>query len=190
MAVVTHEPPGASAFTWDDLQLAPEDSLRRELVAGQLLVTPAPSNRHQAAVLSLARLLADACPADLRVMLSPCAWRISATTVFEPDLMVVRGAELDLDAPFTGTPLLVVEVRSPSTAAADRTLKRDQYARHGAAAYWLVDPGGPAGGHVQSLTALRLADGIYEEEATVTGDEPYQAERPFPVTVVPAELVR
>jgi Uma2 family endonuclease len=188
---------GASAFTWDDLQQAPDDNLRRELVGGQLLVTPSPSNRHQAAVLSLARLLADACPADLRVMLSPCAWKLSATTVFEPDLMVVRRSELDLDRPFTGMPLLVVEVRSPSTAATDRTLKREQYALHGVVTYWLIDPGGPAianptatgAGAVPNLTVLRLADGAYAEEAAVHGDEPYRAELPFPVIVVPHRLV-
>ncbi|MGH9091230.1 MAG: Uma2 family endonuclease [Acidimicrobiales bacterium] len=183
-------PGTVGAFIWDDLEHAPDDSLRRELVGGQLLVTPAPSNRHQRAVARLHLLLDPACPRDLEVVLSPCAWKLSATTVFEPDLLVVRRDEFHLDRTFTGTPLLVVEVRSPATAATDHTLKREQYARHGAAAYWLVDPGGPGSGQVPSLTALRLADGAYTEVATVHGDEPYRAEHPFPVTVVPSRLVR
>ena len=49
-------------------------------------------------------------------------------------------------------------------------------------AYWLVDPDGP------SLTVLRLAGGLYVEEAVVAGEEPYHADFPFPVTVVPARL--
>lgn len=182
-------PGNAEPFTWGYLQTLPEDHLCRELVDGQLLVTPAPSNRHQRAVRRLCVLLDLACPDSLEVVLSPCDWKVSDTTVFEPDLMVIRQAEFDLDTTFTGTPLLVVEVRSPSTAATDRTLKRQQYARHGAAAYWLVDPGGPAASQVPSLTALRLADGTYVEEATARGDEPYRAEQPFPVTVVPSLLV-
>ena len=178
------------AFTWDDLQHMPDDNLRRELVGGQLLVTPAPVGQHQRAVGRLSFLLQSSCPDDLEVLLSPSDWRLSATTVFEPDLMIIRKAQFNPTGPFTGTPLLVVEIRSPSTAATDRTLKREQYARHGAAAYWLVDPGGPAAGQVPSLTALRLADGGYAEVATVSDDEPFNAEHPFPVTVVPSRLVR
>jgi Uma2 family endonuclease len=188
-------------FTWDDLQAMPEDGFRWELVDGQLLVTPAPRLRHQRAIRRLCRLLTAACPGELEVVLSPYDWKISLTTVFEPDLMVVRQDQLDLDEPFTGTPLLVVEVRSPSTAATDETLKRQQYEQHGAAAYWLVDPGGPGtpgldpigsapgATRVPSLTALGLRDGAYVDEASVTGDEPYDAAFPFPVTVVPSHLV-
>jgi Uma2 family endonuclease len=187
---VAASPIGGEPFTWDYLQTLPDDGLRRELVDGQLIVSPSPVGRHQAAVLSLGRILVSACPGDLRVTLSPYDWKLSATTVFVPDLMVIRQADFDLDGWFTGTPLLVVEVRSPSTAATDRTLKRQQYERYGAGAYWLVDPGGRDDvGRVPSLTALRLVDGAFREEATVQGDEPYAAGFPFPVTVVPAALV-
>jgi hypothetical protein len=34
------------------------------------------------------------------------------------------------------------------------------------------------------------ADGLYREAAKVLGDEEFPAVQPFPVTVVPAELVR
>jgi Uma2 family endonuclease len=182
-------------FTWDDLQAMPEDGFRWELVDGQLLVTPGPRPRHQVVVLQLAERLLVACPGDLQLLLSPCDWVIDPTTVFQPDLMVVRKDQLDLDEPFTGTPLLVVEVRSPSTAATDETLKRQQYEQHGAAAYWLIDPGRPGGGaawetvRVPSLTVLRLRDGVYVEEASVSGDDAHDANFPFPVTVVPSRLV-
>jgi hypothetical protein len=196
------------AFTWADLQTLPGDRFRWELVDGQLLVTPSPAGRHQCAVAQLHLVLHAACPDDFLVTLAPYDWVISQGTVFVPDLMVVRREEFDPDGPFTGTPLLVVEVRSPSTAATDRTLKRQQYELHGAAAYWLVDPGGPStpwpdpvrltsggssgGGaatRVPSLIALRLQDGAYVEEASVAGDEPYEANSPFPVTVVAGCLV-
>ncbi len=194
-------------FTWDDLEAMPEDGFRWELVDGQLLVTPSPRPRYQLAVGQLLRLFTAACPGTLEVVLSPCDWKVSRTTVLVPDLIVVR--QYDFDQPFTGSPLLVVvEVRSPPTAATDQTLKRRQYEQHGAAAYWLVDPGGPvtsglgpaglatgrvtgdgAATRVPSLTAFRLQDGAYVEEVSVTGDEPYEADFPFPVTVVPGRLV-
>ena len=49
--------------------------------------------------------------------------------------------------------------------------------------YWLVDPDEPA------LTVLELAAGSYHETARVAGDEPWTAASPFPVRIVPAELV-
>ena len=193
-------------FTWADLQALPEDRFRWELVDGQLLVTPSPAGRHQCAVAQLYLVLHAACPDDFLVTLAPYDWVISQGTVFVPDLMVVCRDEFDPDGPFTGTPLLVAEVRSPSTAATDQTLKRQKYEQHGAAAYWLIDPGGPAGGarsnegeagttdggappRMPSLTALRLRDGAYVEEASIADDEPYEADFPFPVTVVPDRLV-
>jgi Uma2 family endonuclease len=194
------------AFTWADLQALPDDHFRWELVDGQLLVTPSPAGRHQWAVAELYLVLHAACPDDLLVTLAPYDWVISQGTVFVPDLMVIRRDEFDPDEPFSGTPLLVVEVRSPSTAATDRTLKRQQYEQHGVAAYWLVDPGGPVGGarpneggagttdggvasRVPSLTAVRLRDGVYVEEASVGDDDAYDAAFPFSVTVVPGRLV-
>ncbi|MGH9091803.1 MAG: hypothetical protein ACRDZR_10575 [Acidimicrobiales bacterium] len=57
MVVTAVAPDAVGAFTWDDLQHAPDDSLRRELVAGQLLVTPSPADRHQRAVRRLCVVL-------------------------------------------------------------------------------------------------------------------------------------
>jgi Uma2 family endonuclease len=80
-------------------------------------------------------------------------------------------------------PLLAVEVRSPSTAGRDAVLKRREYARLGIASYWLLDV------DVPSLRVLELADGAYVERAFVTGREPVSVTQPFPVTVVPADLL-
>ncbi len=171
------------ALTWDDLQQIPDDGFRRELVNGQLLMTPGPAGRHQNVVNVLHLLLGGAATRDLKVFTAPYDWKLSESTVFEPDLLVFRRSDYDPDGPFTGTPLLVVEVLSPSTADTDRTLKRFEYEKAGAPAYWLVDPVEPG------LTVLHLVDGTYQEVATVRGEEAYEADQPFPVTVVPARLV-
>jgi hypothetical protein len=40
-----------------------------------------------------------------------------------------------------------------------------------------------------SIIAFELPNGTYQQVAHVIGDEPFRAERPFPVTVVPSDVV-
>jgi Uma2 family endonuclease len=81
-------------------------------------------------------------------------------------------------------PLLAVEVRSPSTVGRDAVLKRREYARLGIASYWLLDV------DVPSLRVFELAGPDYAEVGYAEGDTPMTVEQPFPVTVVPADLLR
>jgi Uma2 family endonuclease len=67
----------------------------------------------------------------------------------------------------------------------DRTLKAAAYARHGVASYWLVDPDAQC----PVLTVQELRGGAYVEVARATGDQRLVLTRPFPVTLVPADLV-
>jgi len=59
---------------------------------------------------------------------------------FVPDMMVVCDPDKIKGDGVHGTPDLVVEVLSPSTAKNDRTHKKEVYARCGVREYWLVDP--------------------------------------------------
>ena len=104
-------------------------------------------------------------------------------TLLQPDLVVFRRGQADRKQ-VNGAPLLAVEVLSPSTRRFDLHLKRSRYEAAGTGSYWVVDPGEPP-----SLTAWELRDGRYVEVASVTGPEKFAAELPFPVTVVPDELV-
>ena len=72
---------------------------------------------------------------------------------------------------------------SPGTRAVDSTLKRHVFEQGGVPVYWQVDPIAP------SLRVLELCDGAYVESAVVTGDRAYDAVLPFPVRVVPADLL-
>jgi Uma2 family endonuclease len=82
-------------------------------------------------------------------------------------------------------PALAVEVLSPSTRRIDRLSKLSAYEDAGVASYWLVDPDPES----PSLHALDLIDGRYVEVGCPSGEQAWQAQRPFPVTIAPADLV-
>ncbi len=87
-----------------------------------------------------------------------------------------------IDAKFTEPPLLVVEIRSPSTALIDLNRKKAAYERFGVPSYWIVNPDPPQ----PELTVFELRDGGYALAAKTSG--PFTAGRPFTVTIAPASL--
>jgi Uma2 family endonuclease len=133
--------------------------------------------------LRLYRLLDDACPDDLYVLAAPFAVRTDISNEVQPDVLVARFEQLT-DKNLPAAPLLAVEVLSPSGRLIDLNLKRAAYERMGTPSYWVLDP------DVPDLLVLELdAHGRYQEVARVAGDEAFQAHRPFPVHVVPSELL-
>ncbi len=128
-------------------------------------------------------LLTQACPAELLV-LPGVGINMSRIQHRVPDVAVLRWTSLQEPFP-DDPPVLAVEVASPRTRAYDGSRKRDVYEKSGIDSYWLVEPDQ----EVPSLTVLELRGSRYVEVACVTGDEPFEAVRPFPVTVVPSELV-
>lgn len=121
----------------------PDDSNRYELIAGELVVTPAPSGRHQLALMALydwLRPLVDTAGLG-GVLVSPADIALGEDEILQPDLFVYRTA--------TGEPLgnwsdiselfLVAEILSPSSARYDRDIKRRRYQRAAVPEYWIVD---------------------------------------------------
>jgi Uma2 family endonuclease len=88
------------------------------------------------------------------------------------------------DAKFTAPPLLVVEVRSPSTALIDLNRKKAAYEKFGVPSYWVVNPEPER----PELTVFELRENGYVLEATST--QPLTVSHPFTVTVTPANLTR
>jgi Uma2 family endonuclease len=176
-------PAPGKPFTVAELDRMPDDGHRYELLDGVLVVSPRPGNPHQEVAAELLGLLRAACPAGMRALPEP-AVQISRKTEFAPDLVVIRHEQVTA-VKCTEPPLLVVEVRSPSTALIDLNLKKAAYERFGVPSYWVVipDPDKP------ELIVFELRRGRYEEAARAGGDEPFAAIRPFAVEVVPARLV-
>lgn len=116
---------------------------RYELVAGALLVTPAPTVVHQrvhsSLFVALGRYLLREPVGAL--FSSPADLSLGANTVVQPDLFVVPA---DVDAQTESWSdvsrlLLAVEILSPSTAFHDRGVKRELYQRASVDEYWIVD---------------------------------------------------
>ncbi len=180
-----HQPnvmmPAGRPFTIDDLDRFPDDGNRYELIEGSLHVTPSPALPHQEAVANAFRLLDRACPPDRKVLFAPLDLVLGPATVVQPDVLVLTIDERD-DTKVWSTPLLVVEVLSPSTRSYDLTLKRRAYREGGVGSYWVVDPNRPA------VTVWTWTDDG-ETEHEVTGGDALELTRPFPVTVVPSALI-
>lgn len=169
-------------YTIAELDDLPEDGRRYELAGGWLLVSPMARRRHQRGSQELRNVLNDACPPHLYVFGLPINVDDPDATHFEPDVTVVRREFVDIEN--GDLPLLAVEIRSPFTAGRDAVRKRREYARLGISSYWLLDVDRP------SLRVLELQGTDYVEIAYGEGETPVTVERPFPVTVVPADLLR
>lgn len=130
-------------WTAEMVRQLPDDGNRYEVVAGELLVTPAPRTWHQVLVgrlyLALATYLAHE-PAGY-VLFSPADVSLAPDTLVQPDVFVVPVEQVRrLEWTAIRDLLLVVEVLSPSTGRADRFTKRRWYQEVGVPVVWLVDP--------------------------------------------------
>lgn len=133
----------ARQWTVEEVQALPDDGNRYELIDGELLVSPSPSWTHQRGVLELAFRLKGYVKTHrvADIVIAPAEVVYDSRTVVEPDVFAVPlvGGRNPRTWAEAGRLLLAVEVLSPGTARADRTLKRRLYQRHGVPEYWIVD---------------------------------------------------
>jgi Uma2 family endonuclease len=190
MAVAMLDTPTGSGrpFIRADLEHMPNDGRRYEIIDGVLIVSAAPGRVHQRAVLRMARLLDDVCPAEFEVLIAPFAVGLADDTEMQPDVLVALRDQLtDHDLP--GPPALAVEVLSPSTRLFDLNSKRERHERAGTPSFWVVDP--VARPDEARLIAWELGSGRkYRRVADVTGEKEFAATLPYQVSVIPADLVR
>jgi Uma2 family endonuclease len=130
-------------YTHADLLQMPDDGRRREIIDGDLYVTPSPLNYHQKILLNLTgpfwMFLENHPLGELRF--APLDVILSEHDVLEPDLLLVLNEHKDVLQDWVrGAPDLVIEILSPSTKARDRGIKLKAYARYGVREYWIVDP--------------------------------------------------
>lgn len=160
--------PEPGTLTYADLAAFPDDGLRRELLDGELIVSPSPIVRHQE-VLGRLHLVVGGHVAERgggKVYVAPLDVVLSDRNVVEPDLLFVADSQLEIltEKNVQGAPALAVEVVSNSRI--DRVRKRDVYARFGIPEYWVVDP------DADRVEIYRLEGDRYAKpEILETGDE-------------------
>lgn len=158
-------------WTYRDLDDAPDDGNRYEVIDGVLHVTPSPTTWHQRVITWLIAILVphvekaglgEVFAAGLKVVLDEL-------TGVEPDLVYVareRAAGLLRDGHY-GPPALVVEVLS-SKHRLDTKVKLERYARAGIPWYWIVDP------EAMILWEYRLEGRAYVAVSEAAGDAVFQ----------------
>lgn len=137
------------------------ERVKAELVAGEVVLSPAPRPRHSKSQGALRRFLGGPFDDDDGFG-GPGGWwifvevdvRLGADVV-RPDLAGWRRERLAVPdvRPIDVPPDWVCEILSESNAAHDRVTKRRIYAEHGIRHFWLVDP------DARTLEALVLEGG-------------------------------
>ena len=131
-----------TGLTYEDLAGFPEDNLRRELIDGELIVTAAPTTRHQRVVAFLTTefVLYQRAYGGLALP-APTDVFFDDRNVVEPDVVFVLVEHLErVERPFIrSAPDIVVEVSSPSTRRLELVRKLRLYERFGVPEYWYVD---------------------------------------------------
>jgi Uma2 family endonuclease len=149
----------STKYTHADLLAIPYDGKRREIVDGEMVVSPSPSLTHQRVLRSLAYALMKYLEANPigEVFVAPLDVILGELDVLEPDIFFVLNEHRPILRDWVrGAPDLVVEILSPTTAANDRGPKLKAYARHQVPEYWIVDP------ESCTLEVYRLAQNGYE----------------------------
>jgi len=152
--------------TYEDLRRVSE-SERAEILAGEIVVSPAPLPRHSKAQGATRRFIGGPFDDD-HGRGGPGGWWIFVEVdvalgphdIVRPDLSGWRRERLPRpggERPIHVVPDWVCEVLSRSTAGRDRVAKRALYAKSDIGHYWLIDP------EARVLEALELQGGVWIE---------------------------
>lgn len=138
-----------------------QDDQRYEIIAGHLLMAPAPDTWHQDWLNQLNVLITLYLRKKKnlgRLFIAPVDVVLDEENVVQPDLIFVATPNLNIikRRAIFGAPDLVVEFISPSTVRRDRYEKMNLYARFGVKEYWMGDAAN------KSLEILTLVENRYQ----------------------------
>jgi Uma2 family endonuclease len=152
--------------TVEDLAALPEGTLA-ELIDGEIIMSPSPNRLHRHVVQELFLALAGHVRARKsgQLFLAPFDVHLSEQYVFQPDIIFIARERVEevLGEFVYGSPDLVIEILSPSTAYYDLTKKREAYEAFGVKEYWIVDP------ERNRVEILVHDKGAYRTDQVVTG---------------------
>ena len=132
-------------LTYDDYVTFPDsDGIRKEIIEGELFMTPAPSIKHQSISKTIFRLLDDYVTQHNlgEVWYAPCDIIFSNINIIQPDIFYISNENHEILTALNikGAPDLIIEILSPSTIENDRIYKKLVYEKYGVKKYWIVDP--------------------------------------------------
>src|SRR5664279_4035080 len=127
-------------WTLADLARLPEDGYRYEIIDGELVVSPPPTNFHQRVATEMIRRWQPAAGVLTHASGVSVPTGRHRERFLVPDVLVVRNG---VSSPYyvPSDVLVAVEIVSPSSVTRDRWAQRGLYAELGIPEYWLVDPG-------------------------------------------------
>ena len=147
-------------YTYKDYLLIDDDK-RYEVIRGGLIMVPAPFTIHQRVLRNIEDVLWNFVREKNlgEVLVAPTDVVLSEDTVIQPDILFISKERLGIikEAAIMGSPDLIVEIISPSSASYDTVEKRDIYEEYVVKEYWLVFP------QEKAIEILALEDGVYRE---------------------------
>ncbi len=132
-------------LTYDDYLTFPDsDGIRKEIIEGELFMSPAPSIKHQLILRNLFRSLDKFIMENSlgEVFFAPCDVIFSNINVMQPDILYISNENYEILTALNikGAPDLIIEILSPSSIETDRIFKKLVYEKFGVKEYWIVDP--------------------------------------------------
>ncbi len=147
--------------TLEDLTATPDDGRIYELLNGEIIVSAAPTFRHQLVLQVLYQSLYGWTQEHDGgiAMIAPTDVVLNDANALQPDLFVLMDDNRGeiVNGKFNGVPDLAVEIISPTSRSRDATVKAMRYALAGVREFWLADP------DLRTLNIFILADGVYAE---------------------------
>ena len=149
MSVSVASKPSLKTFsdplTYEDYLTFPDnDGIRKEIIEGELFMSPAPSIKHQIVSRQLFVSFFNYVKKNNlgEVFYAPCDIVFSDINIVQPDLIFISKENYQIltDLNIQGAPDLLIEILSPSTKENDRIFKKHIYERFGVKEYWIVDP--------------------------------------------------
>ncbi len=150
----------------------PEQQGIVELIDGEIVTSPAPTEWHAGVVMAVIFFLKDIIP-DGVLRTAPVDVKFDDDYTVQPDVFWVSDKNTHchhVDGKYwQGAPDLIVEVLSPSTAKIDFGHKFDLYEKHGVREYWLLDP------DARFAQVFTLRDGAFARVGVFGDDEVFQS---------------
>ncbi|CAA9568038.1 MAG: hypothetical protein AVDCRST_MAG33-2242 [uncultured Thermomicrobiales bacterium] len=149
--------------TLEDLAATPDDGRIYELLNGEIVVSAAPTWKHQVVLQMLNRSI-DGWVVQHGTgiaLTAPVDIVLDAENVLQPDLLYVGPDNPGRvrNGRFHGAPDLAVEIISPTSRNRDATVKAMRYALAGIREFWLVDP------DLRTIALFELDGTFYTERA-------------------------